>query len=144
MKDVAEGAFAFKVGKALAQQAEGTKKLAEFEAAAAEATVASSHCGRNRTLPVDLAGSGPLAGLKRPLGGLKPPLGGLNARTAQAGRVPLQKAAGTASESQVAGLGDSVGALRSPQRRARSQVPPWRTPWKASRSARPWRSRPMA
>ncbi len=35
------------------------------------ATVASSHCGRNRTLASDLAGNGPLAGLKRPLGGLK-------------------------------------------------------------------------
>ena len=40
MKDAAECAFAFKVGKALAQHAEGS---AELEAAAAEATVASSH-----------------------------------------------------------------------------------------------------
>ena len=40
-------------------------------------TVAPSHCGRNRTLPVDLAGICPLAGLKRPLGGLKSPLGAL-------------------------------------------------------------------
>ena len=70
MKDVAACAFAFKVGKALAQQADGSKKLADLEAAAAEATVASSHCGRNRTLAVYLAGSGPLAGLKHPLGGL--------------------------------------------------------------------------
>ena len=58
-----------KVGKALALRRSFTK-LSEYEAAAAEATVASSHCGRNRTLAVDLAGSGPLAGLKRPLGGL--------------------------------------------------------------------------
>ena len=43
--------------------------------------MASSHCGRNRTLTVDLAGSGPLACLKRPLGGLKSPLGGLKVMT---------------------------------------------------------------
>ena len=49
----------------------GPNKLAEYKAAAVEATVASSHCGRNRTLAVDLAVSGPLAGLKRSLGGLK-------------------------------------------------------------------------
>ncbi len=46
-------------------------KLSEYEAAAVEATVASSHCRRSRTLAVGLAVSGPLAGLKRPLGGLK-------------------------------------------------------------------------
>ncbi len=40
-------------------------------------TVAPSHCGRNRTLPVDLAGIWPLAGPKRPLGALKSPLGAL-------------------------------------------------------------------
>ena len=33
--------------------------------------MAYSHCGRNRTLAVDLACSGPLAGLKRSLGGRK-------------------------------------------------------------------------
>ena len=65
-------------------------KLAECEAAAAVATVASSHCGRNRTLPVDLAGSGPLAGLKRPLGGLKPPLGGLKVGTVRGAKGQTQ------------------------------------------------------
>ncbi len=78
MEDAMEGV---KVGKALAQQADGLKKRSEYEAAAAETTVASSHCGRSRTLPVDLADRGPLAGLKCPLGGLKSPFGGLKVGT---------------------------------------------------------------
>ena len=45
-------------------------------ARAAESTVASSHCGRNRTLPVDLAGVWPLGGPKCPLVCSKSPLGG--------------------------------------------------------------------
>ena len=49
----------------------GPKQLAEHEVDPAEATVASSHCGRNRTLAVDLACSGPLAGLKCSLDGRK-------------------------------------------------------------------------
>ena len=39
--------------------------------------MAQSQCGKNRTLPFDLAGICPLAGPKCPLGGLKSPLGGL-------------------------------------------------------------------
>ena len=44
--------------------------------------------GRNRTLAVDLAGSGPLAGLKRPLGGLK--CGDAGLRQMCAGRPGMQ------------------------------------------------------
>jgi hypothetical protein len=47
------------------------KKRMEHEADPAGATAASSRCGRNRTLAVHLACSGPLAGLKRSLGGRK-------------------------------------------------------------------------
>ena len=43
----------------------------EGAAHAAEPTEASSHCGRNRTLPIDLAGDWPLGGPKCPLGGPK-------------------------------------------------------------------------
>jgi hypothetical protein len=43
---------------------------------AAEPTAASSHCGRNRTLPIDVADVCPLDGPKCPLGGPKCPLGG--------------------------------------------------------------------
>ena len=46
-----------KGGKALVQQADGLKKLSGYKAAAAEATMASSHYGRNRTLPVSEAAS---------------------------------------------------------------------------------------
>ena len=43
----------------------------EGAAHAAEPTEASSHCGKNRTLPIDLAGDWPLGGPKCPLGGPK-------------------------------------------------------------------------
>ena len=46
-------------------------------ASSEEPTVTSNHCGRNRRLPVDLAGGCALTGLQRPLGGLKCSLGGL-------------------------------------------------------------------
>ena len=67
----------------------GPNKLAEYKAAAAEATVASSHCGRNRMLAVDLAASHPLGGLKCSLGDLKCCDAGL--RPLRAGSPGLQR-----------------------------------------------------
>ena len=76
-------------GRLQHEEHRGKIKLAEYKAAPAEATVASSHCGRNRMLAADLAARHPLGDLKCSLGDLKCCDAGL--RPLRAGSPGLQR-----------------------------------------------------
>ena len=104
-------------------------------ASSEEPTVASSHCGRNRTLPVDVAGGCALTGLQRPLGGLKCLLGGLKVPAAEpaakkprledgAGRLWVAAAVGPAPLAAAAGPVERRQLKRAAHRPAEGAAEP--------------------